>query len=93
MMDDTTLVSISKQAVHCDLEEEVVILGLDDGVYYGLNPVAAFIWNTIQTPHTVGELKEKILAEYDVTEDICQADLLEILQKLLDNKLIEIKND
>jgi hypothetical protein len=87
---DTSVISVTKEAVHCDLEDEVVILGLKDGVYYGLNPVGAFIWNLVQNPITVKEIKEAILNEYDVEEDVCEKDLLELLDNLMDKNLIEV---
>ena len=90
VISDLSVISVTKEAVHCDLEDEVVILGLKDGVYYGLNPVGAFIWNLIQKPIAVKEIKEAILNEYDVEEDVCEKDLLELLGNLQDKNLIDI---
>ncbi len=90
IISDLSVISVTKEAVHCDLEDEVVILGLKDGVYYGLNPVGAFIWNLIQKPIAVKEIKEAILNEYDVEEDVCEKDLLELLGNLQDKNLIDI---
>ena len=87
---DKSVISVTKEAVHCDLEEEVVILGLKDGVYYGLNPVGTFIWKLIQKPVSFKEIKEAVLAEYDVEEETCENDLQELLGDLLDKGLIEI---
>ena len=87
---DLSVISVTKEAVHCDLEDEVVILGLNDGVYYGLNPVGAFIWNLIQKPITVKEIKEAILNEYDVEEEVCEKDLIELLSNLEEKNLIEV---
>ncbi|MDO9045565.1 MAG: PqqD family protein [Methanobacteriaceae archaeon] len=87
---DLSVISVTKEAVHCDLEDEVVILGLKDGVYYGLNPVGAFIWNLIQKPITVKEIKKAILNEYDVEEEVCENDLIELLGNLRDKNLIEV---
>ncbi len=87
---DISVISVTKEAVHCDLEDEVVILGLKDGVYYGLNPVGSFIWKLIQKPISVGEIKEAILKEYDVDEETCENDLQELLDDLLDKGLIEV---
>jgi hypothetical protein len=87
---DLSVISVTKEAVHCDLEEEVVILGLKDGVYYGLNPVGSFIWKLIQKPVSFKEIKEAVLAEYDVEEETCENDLQELLGDLLEKGLIEI---
>ncbi|MEN4018841.1 MAG: PqqD family protein [Methanobacterium sp.] len=87
----SSLVKITKEAVHCDVEDEVVILSMKDGVYYGLNPVGAFIWNQIQEPKRVNEIRDAILGEYEVDREACEKDLMQLLGELLDKKLIEVE--
>ena len=90
-LSDLSVISVTKEAVHCDVEDEVVILGLKDGVYYGLNPVGAFIWSLIQKPKTVAEIRDAVLEEYDVKKEVCENDLMELLTELSDKGLVEIK--
>ena len=84
----SSVIKVSKEAVHCDVEDEVVILGMKDGVYYGLNPVGAFIWSKIQEPKTVEEIRDLILEEFDVGPEECESDLMELLQELLENNTL-----
>ena len=88
---ESSVIHVTKDAVHCDVEDEVVILGLKDGVYYGLNPVGAFIWDLIQESKTVAEIRDAVLDEYNVPEKVCENDLMELLAELLDNGLVEIE--
>jgi hypothetical protein len=46
---ETTVVATKEQA-STDLGGEAAILNLRNGVYYGLDPVGARIWNIIQEP-------------------------------------------
>ncbi|MEI7827551.1 MAG: PqqD family peptide modification chaperone [Euryarchaeota archaeon] len=62
---ETTVVATKEQA-SADLGGETAILNLKNGVYYGLDPVGARIWNLIQEPRTVREVREMLLKEYDV---------------------------
>lgn len=87
----SSIIKVSKEAVHCDVEDEVVILGMKDGVYYGLNPVGAFIWSQIQEPRRIEEIRDLILEEFDVGKEKCEADLMELLEDLLDHSLIEVE--
>ena len=89
-LSDLSVISVTKDAVHCDVEDEVVILGLKDGVYYGLNPVGAFIWSLIQEPKNVYEIRDAILEEYDVSREVCETDLMELITELSDKGLVEI---
>ncbi|MGB9980264.1 PqqD family protein [Methanobacterium sp.] len=90
-LSDYSLINATKETVHCNVEDETVILGLKDGLYYGLNPSGAFIWNLIQEPIMVTEICDAILEEYDVEKDTCRRDLMNLLQELLDNGLIEVE--
>jgi len=91
---DLSVISVTKEAVHCDVEDEVVILGLKDGVYYGLNPVGAFIWNIIiQEPKTVAKIRDAVLEEYDVSEEVCEKDLVELIAELSDKGLVEVEEN
>lgn len=87
----SSVIKISKEAVHCDVEDEMVILGMKDGVYYGLNPVGAYIWSQIQEPRRIEEIKDSILEEFDVGKEECEADLMELLDDMLKHGLIEIE--
>ena len=89
----SSVIKVSKEAVHCDVEDEVVILGMKDGVYYGLNPVGAFIWSKIQEPKKVEEIRDLILKEFEVSSEECEADLIDLLYDLLENNLIEISDE
>ncbi len=87
----STVIKVTREAVHCDVEDEVVILSMKDGVYYGLNPVGAFIWNQIQEPKRVDEICDLIMGEFDVGREECEADLMELLNELQEKNLIEIE--
>ena len=81
------------EQVSCDLAGEAAILNLKNGVYYGLDPVGARIWNLLQEPRTVNEIGEALLKEYDVEPERCERDLLALLQKLAAEGLIEVKDE
>ena len=86
------VVKVTQDQVSCQLSGEAVILHLADGVYYGLNPVGARIWQLIQQPRRVSELVEIILSEYDVEEARCKQDVAALLETLASKRLIEIRD-
>lgn len=86
----STRVTVSPDVVSCDLAGEAAILNMKDGVYYGLDPVGASIWNLIQKPIILEEVRDQILEEYDVEEEECQEDLLELIEQLIENGLVEV---
>ncbi len=88
---DSTVVATRDQ-VSSDLKGEVAILDLKAGVYYGLDDVGARIWNLIQEPKAVSEIRDTLLQEYDVEADRCERDLLALLQRLADEGLVEAED-
>jgi len=86
-------VAAKKEQVSCDLGDEVVILSLQRGVYYGLDPVGAHIWKLLETPRRVSELRDEILAEYEVEPERCETDLLNLLNRLSEEELVEVQDE
>lgn len=83
-------VSAAEEQMTSELAGEAVILNLKTGIYFGLDPVGARIWNLIQEPKSFRELMTVLLAEYEVAPGRLEADVRALLVKLNDNKLIEI---
>jgi hypothetical protein len=88
---DDTIVATSEQ-VSCDVEGEAAILNLKNGVYYGLNPIGARIWNLIQEPRQVGQLRDQLLAEYEVDAARLDTDVRQLLTDLAEHGLIEVQH-
>ena len=84
-------VMVAQDAVSCDLMDEVALLNVKDGIYYGLNPVGASVWSLIQKPRKVSDILNILLDEYDVDAETCQKDLLELLNLLMEKELVKIE--
>jgi hypothetical protein len=89
---DRSIVVTAKDQVSCDLAGEAAILNITSGVYYGLDPIGARIWNLMQEPRAVADIQNAITDEYDVEPERCARDLVSLLEKLLAEGLIELKN-
>jgi hypothetical protein len=88
----STVVAVKHQ-VSCDLAGDAAILDMKSGIYYGLNPIGALIWQLVQAPQTVNAIRDVILREYDVEPVRCEEDLLTLLQELASRGLIEVRNE
>ncbi len=71
------------------IDDETVILDMASSNYIGLNPVATRIWELIEPGISFAGLCDRLIAEYDISEDSCRADILSFLQEMLDNHLID----
>ncbi|MDD1778829.1 MAG: PqqD family peptide modification chaperone [Candidatus Helarchaeota archaeon] len=86
----TSTVSAATNQTSCELEGEVVILSLKNGIYYTLNPVGTRIWTLVQKPIQVEEIRDILLKEYAVDSGKCENELFTLLQELEKEGLIEV---
>lgn len=86
----SSVVVAAKSQVSCDLAGEAAILDFKSGIYYGLNSVGAWIWDLIQRPRPMDEVRQALLDRYRVEPSQCEQDLLELLEELRAAGLIEV---
>jgi len=90
---DEAIIVATKQQVSCDLGEEAAILNMKNSVYYGLDPVGSRIWQLLQQPRSIAEIRDVIASEYDVSADRAESDLRELIGKLLSEGLVELTSE
>jgi hypothetical protein len=56
---------------------------------YTLNETAAFAWNLLDGQRTLAEISAEIAAEFEVSPEQAQADLLELVAQLLEINAIQ----
>ena len=91
-IDDRTVFVVAEEVLSNKLADEEAILNLKSGVYYGLDPVGARVWELVQTPISLAKLLETLLAEYDVEPGRLRRDITALLEKLLSEGLVVIGN-
>lgn len=57
------------------LHDELVMMDLDKGKYFSLNPVATSIWDILEKPLAIDELCELLMDKYEVNIAQCRAEL------------------
>jgi hypothetical protein len=87
-----SIVVATKEQVFCALGDEAAILNMKNSVYYGMNAVGASVWNLLQQPKRVRELRDAVMEEYEVDAEQCERDLLELLEKMRSEGLIEVRS-
>ena len=73
-----------------ELQGEAVLLNLKSGVYFGLDPVGTRIWQLFSEHELLSEVARKIVAEYEVAEERCAADLTTLVADLERHELVSV---
>lgn len=89
---EASIVVAKRGIASCELDGEAVILNVETGLYHGLNEVGSRIWQLVRQPRRVLELKEQLLAEFDVDEQELGPDLLAVLADMQRAGLIEVRD-
>jgi hypothetical protein len=75
------------------LVDELVMLDVNRGAYYGLDEIASYIWEQLEAPRQVADLCRHLLEVYEVERQTCQRDVLELLESLHDKGLVLSDDD
>lgn len=70
------------------LHDEMVMMDLDQGKYFSLNPVATRIWDLLEKEMTPEELCTLLTVEYEVEPVQCLAEVTEHLAEMVRQGLI-----
>ena len=82
----------AEHQVSSKLGEEIAILNLKSSLYFGLENTGAVIWEAISQPKQVAEICEAVTSQFDVSEERCQLDVIQLLEELAKAELIVIES-
>lgn len=89
-MTDDPLVRRCDGLIEAEVDGELVALHVDKGTCYGFNGTATRIWSLLEEPKRLSELRDLLVAEYEVDESECEAQLRELLAELGKDGLVEL---
>ncbi len=74
-----------------ELDGEAVILQLEAGMYFGLDPVGTRLWQLIEAHGQLRPVLEAALQEFDVPPDVLEQDLIELVSRLSEKELVVVQ--
>jgi hypothetical protein len=86
----TTLYRRTREVRAVSMDGELVMMGQEQGEYYGLRDVAASLWQHLDQPRSLDELCVLVSQEYDVTAADCRDDVQAFLDQLRAKDLLEV---
>lgn len=88
-----TQFNCSKNLISQEINGETVLLDMDRENYSGLNTAGTRIWQLLQEPRSAKGIVAVMILEYNIEEDQLKVDLNEIVDQLLNNRiLIKLKD-
>lgn len=74
-----------------NVADEVLMMSAENGLYLGLNAVAARIWQLLETPRDIDSLCSELEQEFAVVPDVCQKEVRAFLDELVRYRVIAIE--
>ena len=87
---DEQVVTRTDESLSATLDGEAVLLQPEAGMYYGMNEVATLLWERLEEPATVADLRAELRSEFDVEAAVADRDLRAFLSDLEAADLVEI---
>mgnify|MGYP002671850250 CR=1 FL=1 len=81
-MDKNALIRMKKKLNVTDLAGEKVMIDFETGKYFLIKGTGNDIWDMLQEEITPAQIIEKLLSEYDVSREECEASVMEFLDKM-----------
>ena len=81
----------NKKTISGRLSDELVMMDMEKGKYFSLNPVATRIWDLLDEPRDIDELCSLLTEEYEVDAEKCRAETLDLLQEMTRMGLVSVE--
>ncbi|QQS54717.1 MAG: PqqD family protein [Candidatus Competibacteraceae bacterium] len=79
---------IPDQVVTRQVSDETVLLNLESGTYFGLDPVGSRFLELLEAEGTLAAVVARMLEEFDVPETQLEADLMQLADEMLVSGLL-----
>lgn len=88
MMNPQSYPQRKEQVIAQKASSEFLLFDMNDGNYYSLNEVGCRIWELCDGNHSVAQIIETLVAEYDAPAQTLAQDVWELIAELQRGKLI-----
>ena len=84
-------VVVNPDVVFRDIEGETVLLHLERGIYFGLDPVGTRVWTALVEHGRARPAVAPLLQEFEVTAAALEDDIARLIDALAKNDLVKIE--
>jgi hypothetical protein len=90
----TSIISRTTNIAQRLFEQHILVITPKNSMLHRFNEVGTFIWQQLAIPKSVGELCGAIMEHFTgVDEKQLEHDIVVFLSKLMENKLVECRNE
>lgn len=88
-----TIVSRSEEPVAVEVDRTVVMMSIEQAMYFGLEGTGPRIWALLEQPRSVNYLCDALMSEFEVGEEDCRREVIDFLEELRRAQLIRVHDE
>jgi len=87
-----SIVQRDADIIAAEADQDLVMVSIANGAYYGVSHVAREIWEAVEHPRKVSDLINDLTANYHINRSLCEEQTLSFLEELLTERLLQVKD-
>jgi hypothetical protein len=88
-----TVVARNEEPVAVEVDRTIVMMSIDQGMYFGLQGTGSKIWSLLEQPRAVTDVCVALVNEFDIDPVDCQREVLGFLEELRTAQLIRVHDE
>jgi hypothetical protein len=89
----STIVARHEEPVAVEVDRTVVMMSIDQGMYFGLEGSGPRIWALLEQPRSVSSVCDALMSEFDVQAEDCRREVIDFLEELRRAQLIRVHDE
>ncbi|MBN1187693.1 MAG: lasso peptide biosynthesis PqqD family chaperone [Bacteroidales bacterium] len=85
-----SIIKRNPEMISSDMDGETVMMSMENGEYYGLDPIGSRIWAIIENETKIEDLIIQLLDEFEVEREQCEEETLSFINDLSGKNLLII---
>lgn len=75
-----------------EVDNELVMVDMEKGTYFGLNLISTRIWQLLAEPAAIESMVQQLLTEFEIDAERCRSEVTAFVKQLFDAGLVrEVK--
>ncbi len=85
------IVQREPDVIAAEADQDLVMVRIANGFYYGVADVAREIWEAIEHPKKISDLINDLTATHNVDRSVCEKETLSFLEDLRSERLLQVR--
>jgi hypothetical protein len=93
MLNLNCVVQRDPDVIAAEADQDLVMVSIANGLYYGVSDVAREIWDAIERPKKISDLIDDLVGTYNIDRTTCKEETLSFLEDLRAEGLLKVSDE